>query len=299
MRDIETVNQIIDYIEGHLTEKLDLSTVSEAVHYSKYHLHRVFKNAVGLTIHDYAQRRQITEAAKLVAFSQRAIADISLLAGYESQQAFSAAFKALYKKSPGKFREDEIFYPLQLRLEFKGAFNMLGDKSIKGQAIRFAKPEDIPAWIGLVRLVIDGYPYLNEAEHVEALKAGIAKRQVLILTDADTAVGGMMFSYDTGDIGFFGVHPLYRKKGIAKLFFERLLVELNGKEKISITTYRAGDKADTGHRAEFKKMGFADAELLVEFGYPTQKLVLSNPDTERIKDFENGKRKGKNGSISG
>lgn len=31
--------------------------ISGAVHYSKYHLHRVFSDTVGLTIHDYIQRR--------------------------------------------------------------------------------------------------------------------------------------------------------------------------------------------------------------------------------------------------
>ncbi len=71
-----------------------------------------------------------------------------------------------------------------------------------------------------------------------------------------------------------GVHPLYRKKEIARLFFERLLCELEDKAEISISTYRADDKADLGYRNAYKALGFADAELLVEFGYPTQKLVL-------------------------
>ena len=31
----------IDYIEEHLSEKLDLDIVANAVHYSKYHLHRI------------------------------------------------------------------------------------------------------------------------------------------------------------------------------------------------------------------------------------------------------------------
>ena len=43
---------------------------------------------------------------------------------------------------------------------------------------------------------------------------------------------------------------------------------------ISVTTFREGDKADTGYRKAYKELGFAEAELLVEFGYPTQKLVL-------------------------
>ncbi len=39
--------------------------------------------------------------------------EIALIAGYESQQAFTAVFKVMYKKTPGKYREEEEFYPLQ------------------------------------------------------------------------------------------------------------------------------------------------------------------------------------------
>ena len=37
---IINIETVIDYIETHLDEKLDLEKVSEAIHYSKYHLHR-------------------------------------------------------------------------------------------------------------------------------------------------------------------------------------------------------------------------------------------------------------------
>lgn len=66
--DTGIVMAAIDYIEAHLSEKLDLETVAEEVHYSKYYLHRIFKCTLGRTIHDYIQRRQLTEAANLLAF---------------------------------------------------------------------------------------------------------------------------------------------------------------------------------------------------------------------------------------
>lgn len=84
-------------------EKLDLDTVADSVHYSKYHLHRIFSDTVQLTIHDYVQSRHITEAAKLLTFSDKPIIDIAILAGYDSQRAFSSAFKAMYKQSPLEF----------------------------------------------------------------------------------------------------------------------------------------------------------------------------------------------------
>ena len=70
---IKNVMAAIDYIESHLHEKLDLETVAGAVHYSKYHLHRMFTGTVGLTIHDYVQRRQLTEAAKLLVLSDQSL----------------------------------------------------------------------------------------------------------------------------------------------------------------------------------------------------------------------------------
>lgn len=97
---IEKVIAAIDYIENHLSDKVDLELVAEAVHYSKYYLHRIFTKTVGLTVHDYVKRRQLTEAAKLLVFSDKPIIEIAFIAGYESQQAFSDIFKLMYKKSP-------------------------------------------------------------------------------------------------------------------------------------------------------------------------------------------------------
>lgn len=275
---IESIVSAIEYIEAHLTEKIDLDIVANAVHYSKYHLHRMFTNMVGLTIHDYIQRRKLTEAAKLLIFSGKPILDIALVAGYESQQAFTSVFKEMYKQSPNKYRENEKFYPLQLKFEFQGSYNMLDNTTDVQWDITYASESDIPCWMDLVRLVIDGFPYLHETEYIQVLKNQITTKQALILKDGKIAIGIMLFSYKTGSIDFMGTHPLYRKKGIPKAFLSKVMGELLKGKDISITTYREGDKADTGHRKEIMELGFAEAELLVEFGYPTQRFILPGED---------------------
>lgn len=68
---VRIVSQVIRYIEHHLNDKMELDTVAAELHYSKFHLHRIFTKTVGLTIHEYIQRRQLTEAAKLLIFSQK------------------------------------------------------------------------------------------------------------------------------------------------------------------------------------------------------------------------------------
>jgi len=267
---IKSIEAVVDYIESHLDEKLDLETVAAAVHYSKFHLHRMFSDALGMTIHDYAVRRRLSEAAKLLVFSQKPIIEIACICGYESQQAFSAAFKSMYKIPPAEYRARKSYYPLLLRFTLH---EVVSAEFLKTD-IRLAELSDIPCWLELLHLVVDGYPCLNEDDYVRKLSAYIAQKQALILRQDAVALGVMAFSYDTGSIDFMGVHPQYRNRGIQKLFLDTLMEDYLPGRVISTTTYREHDKADTGYRAELKRLGFAERELLVEFGYPTQKLIL-------------------------
>ncbi|HPT70357.1 MAG TPA: helix-turn-helix domain-containing protein [Syntrophomonas sp.] len=281
MRNLEMVIAAINFIETHLTsEKISLDVVAAAVNYSKYHLHRIFTDTVGLTVHDYVQRRQLTEAAKLLVLSDKPIIDIAILAGYDSQQAFSNVFKAMYKQSPLQFRKNEVFYPLQLVYNFKEQRELLKNTQKNStREIRLAREADIPAWMDLVHLAIDGFPYLEEDEYLTVLKRYIAGQGALLMTESGIAVGGMMINCETGSIDFLAVHPFYRKQGISHDFLQVALSELLKHKEISITTFREGDKADTGYRRALKELGFAEAELLTEFGYPTQRMVLPREDS--------------------
>ena len=269
---VTRIEAVIDYIENHLDGKLELKTVAEAVHYSKYHLHRLFTDTVGMTIHDYVQRRQLTEAAKLLVFSDQPIIEIALICGYESQQSFSLAFKAMYKSPPAEYREKRCFYPLQLRFALHRSMSAM---EFTMQDIHLARREDIPDWMNLMRLVIDGYPVMDEDDYSAKLEESIDEKRALVLKAGNVLIGAMAFTYFPGSIEFLGVHPQYRNRGLQRLFLDALLeIYLPGRE-ISTTTYRAQDKADTGHRDLLLQLGFAEKELLTEFGYPTQRFVLS------------------------
>ncbi len=276
---VRIVSQAIRYIEDNLNDKLELDIIAAALHYSKFHMHRIFTKTIGLTIHDYVGRRQLTEAAKLLVFSQKPIVEIALISGYESQQAFTGIFKAMYKTTPAQFREAEVFYPLQLEIHLK---EELVKMDFTKDDIKFATPADVDDWMELVSLTIDGYPCLDKAEYIGNLHHYIADKKALILRDEDMVIGAMGFSADTGSIDFLAIHPQYRHLGITKLFLDKLMDELLYGKEISLTTYRAGDKADTGYREEYYRLGFAERELLVEYGYPTQRFVLLPKNKEEV-----------------
>ena len=236
---IISIEAVIDYIESHLDGKLELETVAEAVHYSKYHLHRLFTETVGMTIHDYVQRRQLTEAAKLLVFSDKPIIEIAFICGYESQQSFSLAFKAMYKSPPAEYREERSFYPLQLRFILHRRTTAM---EFTIQDIRLAEKKDIVDWMNLMRLVIDGYPVMDEDDYLAKLEESIDEKRALVLREGDILIGAMAFTYSPGTIEFLGVHPQYRNRGLQKVFLDALLeIYLPGQE-ISTTTFREQDK---------------------------------------------------------
>ena len=270
-RRLQSVRAVIDFIETHLDGRLNLERTAAAVHYSKYHLHRTFTAVTGMTIHDYAVRRQLTEGARLLAESDRPVLEIALSCGYESQQAFTAAFKEMYKLPPARYRAQGVFYPLQLPLCLEEQGNL---SELSGQRIRLSKETDIPAWLELARQCVDGYPCLDERDYLRWLRKSIREGQALILKNGDTVLGALGFSRETGNIDFLGIPPQHRKWGIAELFLRELADRYLPGREISMTTYREHDRADTGWRAGLKRLGFEEREKLVEFAYPTQRFVL-------------------------
>lgn len=116
---IEIISKVIDFIEERLTteENLDLDKIADIANYSKFHLHRMFSNIVGCTIHQYIQKRRITEAARQLVYTNKSIIDISLNSGYETQQSFTLAFKRLYEESPQAYRKRQDFLPIQLKFK--------------------------------------------------------------------------------------------------------------------------------------------------------------------------------------
>ena len=188
----------------------------------------------------------------------------------------------MYKIPPAEYRDNCEFYPLQLRFTL---YRKTSETELTKDDIGIAEKADISAWMDLMRLVIDGYPVMDEADYLSKLITAINEKRALVLKDNGVLIGAMTFSYQSGCIDFLGVHPQYRSKGVQRLFLEVLLETYLPDQDISMTTYREGDKADTGYRNLLKQLGFAERELLVEFGYPTQRFVLSPGHKE---DIENG-----------
>lgn len=155
---IQSIMRIVEYIECHLEDKLDLESLANEAGYSKYHLHRLFTSIVGFTVHSYVQRRRLTEAARLLIFTDKPIMEIALFAGYETQQSFSVAFKAMFNCSPQALRKKKEFYPLQLKFTVDGKKQLRGDMILDVKTIE----SDKILLIGYTRNTKNGFSVIGK-----------------------------------------------------------------------------------------------------------------------------------------
>jgi AraC family transcriptional activator of mar-sox-rob regulon len=105
------IKDVIGYIEAKMSleERLDLETIANHAGYSRFHLNRIFSEMTGCTLHRYIKERRLSEAArKLVEEETHSISDIAFEASYQSQQAFTLAFKNAFGCTPKTYRENGI-----------------------------------------------------------------------------------------------------------------------------------------------------------------------------------------------
>lgn len=109
----QVILKLVDYLELRLEERLSLEEIADVMNYSKFHLNRLFSEAVGCTIYQYIKMRRLTEAAKKLVDTDKTITQIAMEANYSAQQAFTLAFKQLYDCPPQVYRAAGVFRPKQ------------------------------------------------------------------------------------------------------------------------------------------------------------------------------------------
>ena len=100
----ERIQKAIDFIEERLFEPIRLIDVADEAFCSLYHFHRQFQGMTGYSLKEYIRRRRLAEASEALRNTQISILELALQCQYESQEAFSRAFKKEFGRNPGNFR---------------------------------------------------------------------------------------------------------------------------------------------------------------------------------------------------
>lgn len=93
------------YMQRNYRHPLTLAQVAHHVALSPNYLATLFKRQLGRTIIDFLTEMRIEEAKRLLAETDRKVAEIAYQVGYHSPYYFSRAFRKVVGRSPKAFRE--------------------------------------------------------------------------------------------------------------------------------------------------------------------------------------------------
>lgn len=104
----DNIQAAVEYINLHITEDIVIDRICAASYMSKYHLCRLFKEKMGLTIMQYVLKTRITMAKEMLLNSVLSVTEISESCGFSSISYFSRAFKCDTGVTPLQYRRRNI-----------------------------------------------------------------------------------------------------------------------------------------------------------------------------------------------
>ena len=103
------MHSVMEHIDRHLDEQLELETLAAVANFSAFHFHRLFSAWMGETLGEYLRRRRLEVAAQRLAAQPRlSVLQVALGVGFGSNEAFTRAFKSRFGRTPTAWRDSEV-----------------------------------------------------------------------------------------------------------------------------------------------------------------------------------------------
>lgn len=113
------IENLKQQLELHPESRFSLAEMAHTASTSKYHLIRCFKQAVGLTPHQFQLQNRIRKAQRLI-YTVDSITEVALITGFCDQSHFIKQFKkyvgltpTIYKRSCGVFNHESVLSLVQ------------------------------------------------------------------------------------------------------------------------------------------------------------------------------------------
>ena len=124
MEPVTGLKNALDYIEAHITEKMDYEQIARQAALSSYHFQRVFGILCGFTLGEYIRNRRLALAGEALSLRKAKVIDVALNYGYDSPDSFAKAFYKFHGITPSAAREPgailHAFPPLSIQISLEG-----------------------------------------------------------------------------------------------------------------------------------------------------------------------------------
>lgn len=119
---------VIQYIEEHLTEEIEMKQIERLAQMSEYNFQKIFSILAGISLGDYIRKRKLSQSLYDLKETKLKIIDIAFKYGYQSSESYSRAFQQFFHISPSKARKEhmelKLFPKLSIRVQIKGGTEM-------------------------------------------------------------------------------------------------------------------------------------------------------------------------------
>ncbi|GAA1518931.1 AraC family transcriptional regulator [Agromyces terreus] len=115
---IGVLNRLVEFVDQHLTEEIDLAELASDSGTTEYHLRRMFSSLAGMPLSEYVRRRRMSVAVADV-LGEGDLLGIAVRFGYGSTEAFNRAFRSVHGVNPADVRRDGGPLRTQPQLRFR------------------------------------------------------------------------------------------------------------------------------------------------------------------------------------
>ena len=102
----ELVEQVIEYLERHYTEELNLNDIANEFFIAPNYLYKKFKEKKDMTVMQYLENIRMNKAVELLKNTNISVTMVAGMTGYNDSNYFSRIFKKNYGISPREFRNN-------------------------------------------------------------------------------------------------------------------------------------------------------------------------------------------------
>ena len=98
------LNEITDYIEKHLEEKIDYKKIAKIMAVNVYTMQRIFSVITGITLSEYIRKRRLSMAGFDLYNENMKVIDVALKYQYDNATSFSRAFQNFHGIKPSEVK---------------------------------------------------------------------------------------------------------------------------------------------------------------------------------------------------
>lgn len=99
---------VANFVQHNLSNQITTELIAKELFLSRTYLSAKFKADSGETLYKYIQNEKITEAKRLLRYTDKTIIAISTFLGFSSQSHFNRVFKAFTNLTPNEYREKHL-----------------------------------------------------------------------------------------------------------------------------------------------------------------------------------------------